>query len=303
MSLVPKDSLKKILRVVAQEQVLSADRLSLAIPISEVFSYYEAELLSDTLAIKKGLLMTLSIPLASRQTAVTVYKADAIPMLEPESALKLKIEAEYLAVSEDQMETAAISQGQLDKCIGSSKYQIFHENTAREIEPSSCLANLFFKGTLDALKVCDTEKMFLPMKEHAKSLGFGVWLITSAHDGYSSMETSTLSSSDSTMRKFKGCRICLISLECGRQIMGPNIKIRSELSSCEHIPAVKVNVKLPGPLAHLIGTLSSVEKMPTYNQQVDASMDTLRNVREKLTRIATTANNEALEDIAKPIAT
>ena len=72
MSLVPKDSLKKILRVVAEEQVQSADRLSLAIPVSEILSYYEAELLSDTITIKEGLLMTLSIPLASRQTAFTV---------------------------------------------------------------------------------------------------------------------------------------------------------------------------------------------------------------------------------------
>ena len=66
------------------------------------------------------------------------------------------------------------------------------------------------------------------------------------------------------MRKFKGCRICLISLECGSQTMGTHIRIRSDLSNCEHIPAVKVNIKLPDPLAHLIGTLPSVEEMQTY---------------------------------------
>ena len=85
--------------------------------------------------------------------------------------------------------------------------------------------------------------------------------------------------------------------------MGPNIKIRSDLNSCEHIPAAKVNVKLPDPLAHLIGTLPSVGEMPTYNRQVDASMDMLRNVREKLTRVTSTANIETLQDIAKRIAT
>ena len=140
MCLVPKDDLKKILRAVADEQVKSADRLSLAILISKSLSYFEAELLSDTITIKEGLLMTLSIPLVSRQTAFTVYKVHAIliPRPEPESALKWKIEAEYLALSEDQMETAAISQGQLDKCIGSSKHQICHENMATEIGHSSC---------------------------------------------------------------------------------------------------------------------------------------------------------------------
>ena len=134
--LVPNDGLKNILGVVADEQVKSADRLSLAIPISERHDYYE----TDTKTIKEGLLMTLSIPLASRQTAFTVYKEHAIPLPqpEPESALKWKVEAEYLAVSEDQMKTAAISQGQLDKCIGSSKYQICHRNMATEIGHSSC---------------------------------------------------------------------------------------------------------------------------------------------------------------------
>ena len=47
-----------------------------------------------------------------------------MPQPEPDLALKWKIEAEFLAVSEDQMEKVAISQGQLDKCIGSNKYQI-----------------------------------------------------------------------------------------------------------------------------------------------------------------------------------
>ena len=136
MCLVPNDGLKNILGVVADEQVKSADRLFLAIPISESLSYYE----TDTKTIKEGLLMTLSIPLASRQKAFTVYKEHAIPLPqpEPESALKWKIEAEYLAVSEDQMKTAAISQGQLEKCIGSSKYQICHRNMATEIGNSSC---------------------------------------------------------------------------------------------------------------------------------------------------------------------
>ena len=189
VSLVPKDSLDNILRVVAEEQVQSADRLSLAIPISEILSYYKAELLSDSITVKEGLLMTLSIPLASRQKAFTVYKAYAIPMPQPKPdlALKLKIEAEFLAVSEDQMETAAISHGKLDKCIGSKKYQICHENMATEMGHSSCLANLFFKGTLDALKVCDTEKMSSPVREQAQNLGFGVWLNTSAFDGHSLM--------------------------------------------------------------------------------------------------------------------
>ena len=106
-----------------------------------------------------------------------------MPQPEIESALSWKIDTLYLEVSEDQMETAAISRGLLDKCIGSNEYQIFHESMATEIGHSSCLANLFFKGIMDAVKVYDTEKKFFPMREQAQSLGFSMWLFTSAHDG------------------------------------------------------------------------------------------------------------------------
>ena len=51
MSLVSKESLSTILNIVANEQVSSQDRLSLAIPTTEILSYYEAELLKDTVVI------------------------------------------------------------------------------------------------------------------------------------------------------------------------------------------------------------------------------------------------------------
>ena len=108
--------------------------------------------------------MTLTLPLASRQRIFTVCKAHAKTMPETESVRRWKIETEYLAVSEDQMETGTIRPGQLDKSILSNKYRKCHENMATEIEHSSCVTNLFVKGLLDALKVCDTEKMLLPIR-------------------------------------------------------------------------------------------------------------------------------------------
>ena len=60
MSLVPRDSLIKILEEVSKMLSHARDRLSLAIPMDEI--------LSDVVTIKEGLLMKIAIPLASRQT-------------------------------------------------------------------------------------------------------------------------------------------------------------------------------------------------------------------------------------------
>ena len=304
MSLVSKDSLLKILDEVAREQSYSADRLSLAIPFDQILSYYEAELLLDVLTLPEGLFMTLSIPLASKQTALTVYRAYPIPMPhpEPEVALKWSLEAEYLAISEDRMETAPISQAQLEKCIGSTAYQICHENIATEMGYSSCLATLFFQGTLEALKVCETHKIFLPAREQAYNLGYGVWLILSAHDSYTLTESDLLATTASDMTKYKGCRICVVTLSCGRQLVGPNVKIRSDLASCKDVPPIKIQVRLPDPLAHLISQLPSLDELPMYTTQVDASVDMLRSVRETLVQTQYNPNLSDLEQLAKPIA-
>ena len=65
MSLVPRQSLLKILEEVIIEQGQADDRLTLAIPPKEILAYYEAKLLTDVITLEEGLLMTLSIPLAS----------------------------------------------------------------------------------------------------------------------------------------------------------------------------------------------------------------------------------------------
>ena len=276
MSLVSKEALQIILQAVVMDPSFSENRLSLAIPKTEILSYYEAALLSDVVTIHEGILMTL----ASKQTVLSVYKAHPVPMPQPEPnvALVWKLEADFLAISEDRMETTPLTTDQLSKCLGSSRYRICYESMATEIAYSSCLATLFFKSPIDALGVCETEKVFLPVREQAKNLGFGIWLVTSANDGYTLTESNILSNRASDMQKFKGCRVCLITLKCGKQIMGSNIKIRSDLSSCQNLPAVKVNVKLPDPLQNLISSLPNIEDMPYYNAKIDASIDMLREV-------------------------
>ena len=83
MSLVPLDSLLVILESVIRDRAQAGDRLSLAIPMSDLLSYYDSRLLADAVTVSEGLLLTLNIPLASRQTVFSLFEAKLIPDAVP----------------------------------------------------------------------------------------------------------------------------------------------------------------------------------------------------------------------------
>ena len=195
--------------------------------------------------------MRIAIPLATKNSAFTVFRAIAVPMpqLEPDLAIKWKLEAPYLAISESIK--AFLTEYDLGRCIGSSRYQKCPDMIATETSHDSCLATLYFKDSMAALQVCETEQIVLPATEKAEKLGHGVWLITSPTSAYNLFESGTESTKSSGIVKYPGCLICIITLNCGKQISGNHIKIRSDLRTCEEMPAVKVNVKFPDPLLEM----------------------------------------------------
>ena len=185
MSLVPRQAFLAILDDVASEHWRKSDRLSLAIPMDEIIAYYESQLLRDVLVVEQGLIMRIAIPLATKDSAFTVFRAIAVPMPQPEPdlAIKWKLEAPYLAISENN-KTAFLTEFDLGRCIGSSLYQICLDMIATETGHDSCLATLYIKDSVAALQVCETEQIVLPATGKAEKLGYGVWLITSATTAY-----------------------------------------------------------------------------------------------------------------------
>ena len=304
MSLLPKESLEIILQQVATEQLQSRDRLTLAIPLDELLAYYEARLLLDVLTLDDGLLMTMSIPLASRQTVFTVYKAIVVPMpqLETEYAIQWTVETEYIAISEDLRETALVTRDQLGKCIGSNKYKICHETMATETSDASCLAVLYFGNVMDAIEVCDTEAVTLPLKEKATNLGYGIWLITSTSSNFKFRESYMNATTTAGSTMIDGCRICLVSLSCGKQLIGPNVRIRSDLSTCMKVPPLKLNVTLPEPMARLFSLIPTVDQLPHYNTRVEANIQLLSSLKLELQSQPDNSYRSDLNYIAQPIA-
>ena len=58
----------------------------------------------------------------------------------------------------------------------------------------SCLSTLYFEGTIDAMQICETEKVFLPMREQKFNLGYRVSLLLSSNEGYLLIELYILKS-------------------------------------------------------------------------------------------------------------
>ena len=306
MSLVSRNSLHSILKEVTDELSTNGSRLSLAIPRTDILSYYDAQLLREVISLEDGLLMTLSIPLASSQTSMKVYKAITLPMPQEEegTAIQWKTEAKYLAVAEGKLETAHLSQDQLDKCIGSVRYKICHEAVATDLTQTSCLSALFFRHStvFDVMRVCETEKVYLPAMEKAENLGYGIWLITSATGDFHLTESDMGSTNPSEGERFNGCQICIITLACGREMRGKNIRIRSDLSSCQDLAAIKLQVKLPDPLQGLMRELPDIDSLPYFTSKTDAGLQLLRSVRAELQMIPKVPDSERIQEIAKPLA-
>ena len=304
MSLVPKESLLAILKSVAADQSLSGSRLSLAIPPTDLLSYYDAKLLRDVVTLDEGLVLTLAIPLASRQTVFSTYQAQIVPMPQPEPRMAIRwvIEAPYFAISEDQMESVTFSKDQFEACLGSARYRICHETIATQTNHPSCLATLFVSSTLKAAETCDTEVFYLPTQANAANLGYGIWLITSASDSYEMREYSLDSVHKSWNRIIPGCKICIITVECNYQIIvGENLKTRSDLESCDRVEAKLIDVKLLDPLEHLMSEIPQIDQMPYFESRTTAGVEVLRKVRAELIRSPKIKSSDDLVQIARPI--
>ena len=83
MSLIPMESLLAIMDSVSLRQSKAKDRLTLAIPASDLLSCYDSRLLADGITVS-GLFLTLNIQPASQQTVFTLFEAKLIAMPFPD---------------------------------------------------------------------------------------------------------------------------------------------------------------------------------------------------------------------------
>ena len=205
-----------------------------------------------------------------------------MPQPDPKEALQWSVEGQYLAISEDSMESTVLTKEQFDNYLGSSTYRICHQTMETHLSQSSCLATLFFYSAVTALTVCETEKLLLPSPEKARNLGYGIWLLTSASDSFILREYSLNQKNAPKRRDYPGCNICILTLDCGTQIISKHIKIRPDLNICDQIKATRINVSSPDPLQSMLSELPDLEELPYFESKIDAETRLLRDIKTKL---------------------
>ena len=111
MFLLPRESLLAVSDAVYRSQKDEKHGRNLAVPPIDLYSYYDVKLLRDVTTIDEGLLLSLTIPYASSQTAFQIYTAQVIPMPQTDltEAIRWVLEGPYSTFSEDSMETSVLT--------------------------------------------------------------------------------------------------------------------------------------------------------------------------------------------------
>ena len=147
MSLIPMESLVAIMDSVSLRQSKPDVRLNLAVPASDLLSFYDTRLLVEAITVSEGLFLTLNIPLASQPTVFSLFEAKLLPMFfpdDPQTALTWNVEAPYLALAENKLESSALSVEQFERCLRSARYRICSEAFSTQVGHPSCIATLYF---------------------------------------------------------------------------------------------------------------------------------------------------------------
>ena len=165
------------------------------------------------------------------------------------------------------------------------------------------MATLLFHDEYAAMQNCRIKTIHLPQKETARNLGFGRWLVTSASEDFLLTERLTNSTDLINVKHHKGCKVCIITLECGHELEGNNVHIKSDLSTCKKTGARKLNIQLSPPLSRLFSKLPPLPNLPQISDIGQAQEKLLEGFQLHLTKLPThLRRNEAeLDKIADPV--
>ena len=114
-------------------------------------------------------------------------------------------------------------------------------------------------------------------------------LLTSAQANFVFKETYVDATTLAGSKTVKGCRICLITLECGEQLTAK-------------VPPVKLDLELPKPMANFFSLLPTVDELSCYNKKVEANMKLLKYVNFELQAQLQYSCKRNIQQIAVPIA-
>ena len=304
MAIIDRKSLEAILTAVGAQLLRDDERLTLAIPLSEPLAYYEAELVRQVTSTEAGLVITLAVPLTTRELVLDVYQAITLPMPNDDgkTATRWRPEAPLLAISRSHKESAMLQWHQLDQCVGTASMSICARGFATTRARDACLTTLFYHGQDAAVAACPIETVTLPQTEQAVNVGQGRWLITSQTANF---EFQRLRSNGAhrTMDQVPGCRTCIITLECGTELESDRLYLKADSTSCAKTGARRLDLELSTPLAELFQLISVDDVLPQFPTLTMARAHLAERTRVQLSRPLESPDSDpdAIKKIAEPI--
>ena len=100
----------------------------------------------------------------------------------------------------------------------------------------------------------------------------------------------------------KGCRFCVITPECGKELTRENIKNRADVSSLAEIPAVRLELELPRPMAKLVSLLTAVDELPYYSTKMEAKIKLLKGIKLEFQDQPQYGYKKESQQIVEPVA-
>ena len=140
-----------------------------AISNSEMFAYYEFQLVKGAKITSKGLHIELEIPFHYTYAKYQVYRTVVIPqpLNSGKTATVYDFQKKYFAVSPRHEFFGELDRSELVKCHGTDRLWFCKNLLAlTRSANSSCLSSLFF----DAMKLCPQKIMLLPVNPSAQYL-------------------------------------------------------------------------------------------------------------------------------------
>ena len=165
--------------------------------------------------VDDGMYFTLAIPFVTAAAVLNLYQAVPMPMPNEGTdghASQYIIESDFISVSSTQ-KIALLSQGEINRCVGSSSFSVCINGFSLETAQDTCLGSLLINNRLNALQKCKIKTAKLPLKEKARNLGNGKWLITSASSNFKMYISQIINHDPLKTTPLPGCQVCIIELQ------------------------------------------------------------------------------------------
>ena len=94
--------------------------------------------------------------------------------------------------------------------------------------------------------------------------------------------------------------MCIITLGCGKQLRGPNVDLRSDLTACDTEPAIRLDFQLQDPKSTLFKLLPPLDELPNFSSISEAQIQILRQIQPEFKQLETRqTNSKSVEQMAE----